>query len=256
MLLGASTAILSSLVIAKLCHYDVELINSGLYGYNAALVGIAVFFFLPLSLPSLILVIFGGALSSSITHLFLGKLNNSAALPIFTAPFIISIWTLLLIDRQIAETLASDIILNPVAVKSFNDGYVIMRGVAQVMFQDYWLSGVIFTAGLLLHSYKVAIWAVIGSAMAMIIARTFNFSDDLILMGLYGFNASLTAIALAEHYSKRYYRAIWPICVGIVLSVLFAKGFQYIEIPALTAPFVLASWIVISSVKITVNKYP
>jgi len=253
MLLGAITAVLSSLVIAYRCRFDAELISSGLYGYNAALIGIAVFFFLPPSLLSFTLAIFGGALSSTITHFLFAKLKNSPEFPIFTVPFIISLWLLLLLDKQAADALVSDDIITPTTLMHSNDFYVIMRGVTQVMFQDYWLSGVIFTLGVFLHSNKAAFWTVLASTLTLIITRIFNFSEELIIMGIYGFNACLTAIALAEYYSKGDYHKFFPIFLGIVISIAFVKSFEYFDIPALTAPFVLASWSVMNLVKIKSN---
>ena len=130
-----------------------------------------------------------------------------------------------------------------------------MRGVSQIFFQDYWLSGAVFIVGLVLHSYKVAIWAVIGSIAGMLIARFFHFPEGSILMGLYGFNASLTAISIAERYIKQYqqssYQKTLPIFLGIILSVLITRAFEYVDIPPLTTPFVLASWIVIIRVRDT-----
>lgn len=243
MLLGATTAILSALVIAKLCKYDTDLVNSGLYGYNAALVGIAVFYFLPANSFSFTLVILAGAISTVIMHSILQLLPNFSA---FTTPFIFSTWLLLLL----METLAIDTTAAAFAANASGDFYVVMRGVSQVMFQDYWLSGAVFIAGLALYSYQFAAWAVTGSVAGMIIARIFNFSDDLVLIGFYGFNASLTAIALATRYTKRYSKKNWPILLGIIMSVLFTKVFEQLPIPALTAPFVLASWIIIGLVRI------
>jgi len=129
---------------------------------------------------------------------------------------------------------------------SDSDLYVVMRGVGQVMLQGYWLSGIIFVFGLFLHSYKVATWAIIGSVIGLVIARTFHFPEDVAHQGLYGFNASLTAIALAERFSEKK----WSIFIGIVVSILLTRSFELLALAALTAPFVLASWIVIAVVRV------
>ena len=50
MLLGSILAIISAFAVAKLCRYDVNIVQQGLYGFNAALVGVAVFYFLPIKL--------------------------------------------------------------------------------------------------------------------------------------------------------------------------------------------------------------
>lgn len=239
MLLGGIIATLSGLATAKLNQYDIESINNGLYGYNSALVGIAVFFFFPVSYFSLFLLVFGGAFATVIMHFMLVRMPN---FPPFTAPFIISTWLIFLII-EICGLSVTTIAFSTDVSGHF---YSVMRGVGQVMFQDYWLSGVIFIFGLFISSYKVATWAVIGSALGMLIAGIFNFSEDLLLMGVYGFNASLVAIALADKYEK----LLWPIALAIVLAVFLTRIFELLTLPALTAPFVLASWLIFSFVKV------
>lgn len=239
MLFGASIAVLSALMVAQFFQYDTDAINAGLYGFNAALAGTAIFFFLPANLFSFTLAIFAGALSTVIMHFMLH--STLFKLPVFTAPFIISIWLLLLFINMIE--------IDTVAITMKNsfreDFYVVMRGVGQVMFQGYWLSGAIFVVGLCLHSYKVASWAIIGSVVGMIIARTIHFPEEFTYQGIYSFNASLTAIALAARFEKKQ----WPIFIGILVSVFLTRSFELLAIAALTAPFVLASWVVMSLVK-------
>ncbi len=268
MLAGACIAIISALITAKLLRYDSNSINTGLYGFNAALVGIAVFFFLPSNLLSLIVVILAGALSAIIMHLMLYLISASTLhlnlslkghsfkyFPIFTAPFIISIWLLLfLISTLGIDTISANNFSPEIFEQSFSDFYAVMQGIAQVMFQDYWLSGVFFAFGLLLHSYSAAIFAVLGSLAGVTIARTLNFSEDLVFQGLYSFNACLTAIAIAQRYSKQGVKKMLVVSVGVVISVLLTKAFEYITLPALTAPFVLASWLVIALVKINADE--
>ncbi len=249
-LLGAALAVLSALVTAQLFQYNACSINTGLYGFNAALIGIAVFFFLPVNLFSFILVIIVAAISTVIMHFMLCFISPN--FPVYTTPFIISTWLLLVFINMIGI----DLIAVPLDENSGGDFYAVMRGIGQVMLQGYWLSGIIFIAGLLLHSFKVAAWTVIGSLAGMIIARTFSFSEDLVMTGLYGFNAILTAIALAQRFTKNTFNNIWPIFLGIVISVLLTRVFEYLLIPALTAPFVLSSWLIIGLVKINANEVP
>jgi len=237
MLLGASLGIISALLTVQFLHFNTNEVNDGSYGFNAALVGMAIFYFLPPTLFSLALTIFSGAFSTVVMRFWLLRVD----LPVFTAPFIITTWLLLLL----IEALAVNIEIPPFTDKTQGDFYLIMRGIAQVMFQNHWLCGAIFIMGLLLHSIKVATWAVIGSTAGLLIARALNFPADSVIMGVYGFNASLTAVALSNCYSKK----LWPILLGIVLSVLLTRVFEYLSIPVLTAPFVLASWSVITLIK-------
>ncbi|WOH36042.1 urea transporter [Thalassotalea fonticola] len=239
MLLGGVIATLSGLFTASLGKFTSESIQSGLYGFNSALVGIAVFFFLPFDVISLVLAIFGGVLSTVTMHFILVKIPK---IPAFTAPFVISTWLLLaIIDTAGIKTSTTIFTTNAIG-----DFFIVMRGVSQVMFQDYWLCGVFFIAGLLLHSFKAATWAVIGSCLGMLLAGILNFSDDLVLMGIYSFNASLVAIALSARYEKK----LLLIFLGVLFSVLLTDVFEQITLPVLTAPFVLACWLTIGFVKV------
>lgn len=247
MLIGATLGVFSGLVTAKFFQYDYDAIDSGLYGFNAALIGIAALSFFPATLFSFIIVILAGALSTAIMHFLSQKI---ATLPVYTTPFILSAWLLMVI----MDTFAINTLPPTFTINAYGHFYVVMRGVGQIMLQGFWLSGLMFVVGLFLYSYKVAAWAVIGSIGGMVTAYAFSFSENSVLMGLYGFNASLTVIALAERYTKPCSTKRWPIFLGIVISVLFTRAFNYVDISALTAPFVLASWLVILLVKTSSNE--
>lgn len=241
MLLAALLAVVISIITATLYRYNAALIKQGVYGFNAALVGMAVGCFLPLSLLSLILIVIGAWLATVVSHIML---IHNAKMPIFTAPFIISTWCILLV----LELLGIEAVTEPFSTYDIADFYTVFRGLGQVMFQSYWLSGLIFFVALLVNSYKLAIWAVIGSGVGMLIARALGYSEGTLLIGGYGFNAALVAIALAQRYQTKHYL----IFLGIVLSVLFSQLLTLLAIPALTAPFVMVSWtIVVIRSKIT-----
>jgi urea transporter len=59
-------------------------------------------------------------------------------------------------------------------------------------------------------------------------------------LGLYGYNATLAAVALFL-----WRRSLIPPLLGILLSVPITELVPMLGLPALTAPFVLATWIVL-----------
>ena len=253
MLLGSILAIISAFAVAKLCRYDVNAVQQGLYAFNAALVGVAVFYFLPVSLISLFFVIVGGAFSTALMHFMMTRMAN---IPAFTTPFILSTWLILLfinyaelntvVGSVVSSTLdmGDDVGINTATVAGYFQAS--MRGVGQVMLQEYWLSGVFFLCALFVNSRKSAAWAFIGSTVGMLIAIGFSFPQDKVIMGLYGFNSCLVAIALAGRYPNK----PWLTMLAIVLAVLLTRAFELINIPALTAPFVITTLLVITLVKI------
>ena len=242
MLLGCILAILSSLAFAKLFQYDSNCVNKGFYGFNAALVGIAVFSLLPLSFISIVLVLLGGAFSALLMHLMITKMPSTPAL---TTPFILSTWTIVLIMdfAGLASPMQGSFTgsISPTLIDSL---YGIFRGVGQVMLQDSWLSGAVFCCALLFSSYKAAVWAILGSLIGLLVATTLGFSQEKAMMGLYGFNGCLVAIALVDRYPNKY----WLIMFAILTSVLLTRAFELVTIPALTAPFVITTWLTIGMI--------
>lgn len=254
MLLGCMLAILSSLAAAKLLHYNGEAIQKGFYGFNAALVGIAVFYLLPANLTAVFFVIFGGALSAVIMHFMITKIP---AIPALTAPFILSVWLIVLIIDFAGIDYAGVEVLVEVLPKTFvapNSLSFIgswslidlirgaFRGIGQVMFQDNWLSGVLFCCALLVSSYKTVLWAILASLIGLLVANYLDFPQEKAVMGLYGFNGCLVAISLANYYTQKY----WFIIPAILFSVLLTRGLEQVTVVALTTPFVLTIWLIVA----------
>jgi len=244
MLLGCILAILSSLAIAKLLQYDSNCVNKGFYGFNAALVGIAVFSLLPLNFISLVLVLLGGAFSALLMHLMITKMPS---VPALTTPFVLSAWMIVLIidSAGLADSMPRSF-TGPISPTLIDSLHGVFRGVGQVMLQDSWLSGVIFCCALLFSSYKTAIWAILGSLIGLLVATIFGFSQEKAMMGLYGFNGCLVAIALVDRYPNKY----WLIILAILSSVLCTRIFEVVAIPAFTAPFVMTTWLMIGMDKL------
>jgi urea transporter len=62
-----------------------------------------------------------------------------------------------------------------------------------------------------------------------------------VALGLYGYNATLAAVALFL-----WRRSVIPPLLGMMLSVVLTDLFPFLGLPALTAPFVLATWLVLA----------
>ncbi|PKI12936.1 urea transporter [Colwellia sp. 12G3] len=253
MLLGCLLAILSSLATTKLFHYDSVYVNKGLYGFNAALVGIAVFYFIPLSVSALFLVVIGAALSTLLMHLMITKMPS---IPALTTPFILSTWTIILIIDYSGLVIASqanqESIVAAITLSSIEPWTLIellhsvLRGVGQVMLQDSWLTGAVFCVALLFGSYKAAVWAVLAALIGLLVAISLGLTQEKAVMGLYGFNGCLVAIAFIDRYPNKYCLTLF----AILLSVLLTRAFEMITVPALTAPFVISTWFVIGLIKV------
>ena len=234
MLFGGIVATLSGLIAARLFQYDSNSIHDGAYGFNAALVGLAIPYFMPVNIVSFGWLIWGGLFSTIVMHFMLTRIPS---VPPFTAPFVISTWLILVFS----EAVGIDLSTAPSTSAVIGDLYSVLQGVGQVMFQENWLTGVIFLGGLFFYSRSAGSWAIIGSGLGVLIAHIFNCPEESILSGIYGFNASLIAIALSQHFDE----SIFPILLGAIISVLLVIAFEWIAFPSLTAPFVLGSWTIL-----------
>lgn len=242
MALGGLFGALSSVITAKLLKLKKEDIKDGLYGFNGALVGLALLATYRQGLACYILIAAASAISSVIMVLML---RWKDVLPPYTAPFIISSWGALFFGNIFG--------LNPADLQGVGfsgDFSAVLRGVGQVMFQDSWITGLLFVLALGVNSRQSAAWALIGAAAGIVCARGIGYPEHLTESGIFGFNCVLAGIALGEKYKNR---TIIPLA-GIVLSVFIVRCFQIAGITPFTAPFVIATWIVIYAEKIIPEK--
>lgn len=131
----------------------------------------------------------------------------------------------------------------------------VANGVGQVMFQGGVRTGILFLVGIAVGDLKHAARVLAGSVVGMLVAyyhasATERLLDpeslierplpDSIALGLYGYNACLSAVALSF-----WRRSISPL-VGMFLAVLLTDLLPLAGVPALTAPFVAATWLVLA----------
>jgi len=233
LLLGTAIGAIVGTLVARLLKIEDEKINQGLFGYNSALVGMAIFYFYDINMASILLILFGSILSS---HILNSLFKLDLKIPAYTAPFVISTWLMLLLAPYLGLSVA---VISPAPILDTSLlSYV--GAVGQVMFQESILVSLLFIIALAFHSIQAAIWAMLASGFAVVCAMSFGFPDELIRLGMFGYNAVLVAIVLSAKFGLN----LIPTLLGIVISVILTRGFQLIELPALTAPFVLACWLI------------
>lgn len=232
--IGAILGVFVGMFTALFLKYDKNDIDHGLYGYNGALVGLAIVCFFGLNIPSVIALCLGSLLSSIIRKvMIMGKL------PPYTAPFIISTWIIMffLVTFKIIPLLAAQL-------PNASDLEIISavgKGIGQVMFQENVISGIIVFIGILVSSRTPAFYALLGSLIGAIIAFLFSFPLNMINVGLFGFNAVLCGIAFSD---KRWNYIILAM-VSSIISVFITYRIMNLGIITLTAPFVISTWIIL-----------
>lgn len=173
----------------------------------------------------------------------------------FTFPFVFCTWMFLLAARAmhgLPTTHMADPAL-PAAFPAlenirFGDLAVYwLKGIGQVFLIDSWVTGICFLAGLFLCSRWAALWAAIGSALALLTVVALKASGPDISEGLYGYSPVLTAIALATVFYKPNFRsALWAV-LGILTTVFIQAGMYVLMAPVgiatLTGPFCITTWL-------------
>ncbi len=232
--------------VARAAKFDDGEVADGLYGFNPALVGVASFFFFRFGLASLALML-AGCVAAALSTRALRKLP----FPTYTTAFILTTWALWLIGpalgaqgRPPGAAAATSNLLTAAA-----------NGIGQVMFQDNVLTALLFVVGIALSDWRHAAWVVAASILGVIAAHYHvtpeqraldperviqRFLVENINLGLYSYNATLAAVAL--HLWRK---SLIPALLGVLISVPLTELLPKTGLPALTAPFVLATWIVL-----------
>ena len=190
------------------------------------------------ALLPLLIIASAGASSLVLNRLMRGN-RQRQWLPAFTAPFVGLSWLVL---SLLPATLAPPLQVwpsVPVSLDVLGIGAALLKGIGQVVFLGEPLAGAILLLGLFLASRRAAAWAVLGSAIGLAVALQQGWSTEHALNGLYGYNGALVGVALSQVYRNP---AI--ILLGILLALPLQPGFAAFALPELTAPFILACWLV------------
>jgi len=122
----------------------------------------------------------------------------------------------------------------------------VCRGCGQVMFQNNTITGLLFFAGIFYNSVTLGICAVLGTMSATLTAQVLSADRQLVRAGLFGFNGTLAGIALPFFFTYEPNMLVYVILNGAFSTILMAALVNFLGkwgVPALTAPFVLATWI-------------
>jgi urea transporter len=227
---------------------DPSEVRAGIYGFNATLVGIATLFFFRPGATSIGLLCVGCVAATLVTWLA----RRYLPFPTYTAPFVVTTWAVVFLGLALDAARVEP----GGPVEGFDPLKAVAHGVGQVMFQASLWTGLLFLIGIALNDWRHASWVLVGSILGMLLgyhqataaARSLDperLADRALLenvaLGLYGYNATLAAVALFL------WRRSWiPPILGIMLSVPLTDLVPRLGLPALTAPFVLAAWIVLA----------
>ena len=119
----------------------------------------------------------------------------------------------------------------------------ILRGIGQVMFQNNSYTGILFLIGIFYNSCLLGLAAVIGTVISTLSAKLLNYSKTEIKDGLYGFNGTLTGIAIYCFFEPTIITLVGLIAASFLSTWLMHEMKRIL--PPFTAPFVLVTWLVL-----------
>ena len=240
---------------------DRGLIDAGLLGFNGTLVGIGLAFYQSTDFTNgnwpdvflYVLIVVGSAMStvilSAIASLFGGR-----SVPTLTAPFVLATWLILFGVYAFIETPHGTLVgvreLAPLTdtanytFETFWNGT--FKGIAEIYFQDNWITGLIMAIGVFVNTRIGGIMMIFGPALAAVIAMIYGADEGLINAGLFGFNASLTAIAIGGFFFLFDWMGAFYMLLGVVVTTFawpaFATLLAPMGMPTFTFPFVVITW--------------
>lgn len=253
--LGAVIGTMIATATAHLFDYDSSQIKNGLYGFNGLLVGAAIPTFLAPTAIMWALLFAASALSTVVTRALAACLAP-LKIPALTFPFVLTTWLVLLAAYPFSALEITGLPAAMLAVPAEGAGAALalpelirasLSGISQIYLVDNPISGGIFLLAIAVASRPAALLALAGSALAIGAALLFQADQTLLLHGLWGYSAALTAVAVGSVFIELSTRALL-LSLGATLFTILLQGASFtlastVGIPALTFPFVLATWV-------------
>lgn len=228
--------------------------EDGLWGFNGILVGCALPTFLGNTWLMWLALLAFAVFSTWVRNAF-NNVMSAWGVTSYTFPFVFLTWNVLLAARLFGNLDAAGL-SHPTLTENFTAGLdtsfpslVVywLKGIAQVFLVDSWVTGIFFIVALAVCSRWAALWAMIGSAVALGVAILFGADPADVSQGLFGFSPVLTAIAVGcTFYKPGLFATLWALA-AIVATVFIQAGMDAfmapLGIPTLTGPFCVATWL-------------
>lgn len=233
-------------IFARMIKASDQQIKDGLYGYNALLIGMAGAVFLKPSLLMIGPLFLASVLSVLMIFIISEKIPHQRSFPVLTSPFVLITWIMFFLVHRYFPELQKTSLPTP-TTQSLIAGP--LKSFSQIFILENALTGALILAGLFFNSWQSALSALLAVALTFIIGLGIGINPLLMEHGLYSYNAILTAIALGSVFFKKPLEALGGIIAGLALTLIFqellANALAPIGLPILTAPFILAVWVIL-----------
>ena len=225
---GALLGAVAGLLTAQRRGYAKPERQSGVYSYNGVLLGLLIGYRFEWSPLLPLLIIACGGLSAMLMHAWLQRAPRASCLKAYTAPFVLFSWVLLVFAAPLPSPSSADATLIQ----------ALPAGLGQVFLLDHPLAGILIGIGLLIANRTAALWAAVGCISGVAFA-VWQQESNLALLGLSGYNPALAALAFSHVRYKP-----WLPGIAVLLAIVLQPGFSGLGLATLTAPFILACWLV------------
>jgi urea transporter len=256
-ILGTVTATVTAFLLVA----DRNLIKGGLYGFNGALLGIGLNAYLSRNFTAgqypewrlYLYIVFGAAFTTVIFAALLDTFGL-AKVPALTAPFVLAAWLSIFAVLRFSHFHPGPLLIaslphpftGPTHAYTWTTWYKgVGKGIGEVFFQDNWITGYAILFGIFLNTRIGAFMALLGSVLAVGTAIVLGAPEATIQLGLYGFNAVLTAIALGGFFLvlnlRGFLYAVFGIFVTIWVWAAINVALSPIGMPTFTSAFVIVT---------------
>ncbi|WP_109481764.1 urea transporter [Paraburkholderia sp. C35] len=228
---AALTGAIAANVGAVLRGYDADDTRDGLHGFNGALAALAAFTFIADYATAMAVAI----LAATAAAWLLGpwaRWLDARGLGFYSSPCLLVTWAWLPFMHPALAHVST-----PYAVSWHDAVPGVLTGIAQTSFACNALAGAFILGGIALSSMRAALFALAGAALATLAHWLAGADGASFGAGLLGFNGALAALALADC-------GLLAALAGVGVSVALQQIAAMYGVPAMTAPFVVATWTV------------
>lgn len=256
--------VVASTLTAMILKADRALIRDGLFGFNGALVALALVAFTSEdfragAIPSVAMFVYliSAAALTTMAFASMAALLGPHKVAPLTMPFVLVGWLFLFavlkFDAIDAGPMAKPVSPDqfsytaPYDFRTWYEG--IGTSIGQIFFQDNWITGYIIIVGMAINSRISAGMALLGAVVGTLIAVVFGGPEGAIRDGLFGYNSALTAIALGGFFLVMTWSSFFYAVFGAIISAwLWASVAIFLKpigMPVLTSTFVIVTWIML-----------
>jgi len=237
LMIGATVGALVGTFSAVALSYRKSDIAIGLYGYNAALLGLLFVLLLGLSTLTLGLIALGSVVTNLLQVRLMAAMRERNWLPGFTLPFVLFGWLALGLAGAL-ELVTPARLDAPLILDGQGLLFAVASGIGQVIFLGQPLAGLLVLVAVWLADRRAAAWMLCGSVGGLALVLAAGGSEQQALAGLAGYNPALAALAVSQVHRSW----VAPL-LAIIAAVLLRAGFDRLGLPPLTMPFIMACWL-------------